>query len=88
MRWGEHLRAQPPKKQVQAMWRIEHMRAQPSKAHVQGLRRGGHLRAQPQKEQVQGLQAEGGLVLAIRTEERWLCAGATWCGGVTTVDYV
>jgi hypothetical protein len=29
----------------------------------------GHLRVQLQKEQVQGLPAEGGLVLASRTEE-------------------
>jgi len=46
------------------------------------------LRSQQQKDHVQGLPAEVGLVLVIRTEERWHCPGATWCGGVTTVDYL
>ena len=52
------------------------------------MRRVEHLRAQPPKKQLQGLpEEEGGLVLVSRTEERWHCAGATWCGGVTTGDY-
>jgi hypothetical protein len=35
----EHLRAQPRKKQVQAMRRVEHLRAQPKKKPVQAMRR-------------------------------------------------
>jgi hypothetical protein len=34
MRRIEHLQAQPPKKQVQAMRRGEHLRAQPQKKQV------------------------------------------------------
>jgi hypothetical protein len=34
---GEHLRAQPPKKQVQGLRRVEHLRAAPQKKQLQGL---------------------------------------------------
>jgi hypothetical protein len=51
------------------MRRIGHLRAQPQKMYLQKVWWVGHLRAELQKEQVQGLPAEGGLVLARRTEE-------------------
>jgi hypothetical protein len=51
-----HLRAQPPKKHVQAMRRGEHPRAQPPEKRLQAMRRVGHLRAQPPKKQVQGMR--------------------------------
>ena len=35
----EHLRAQPPKKHVQAIRRVEHLRAQPSKKQLQAMRK-------------------------------------------------
>jgi hypothetical protein len=41
MRRGEHLRAQPPKKHLQAMRRLEHLRAQPQKKLAQQARRMG-----------------------------------------------
>jgi hypothetical protein len=56
MRRGEHLRAQPHEKPLQAMRRVEHLRAQPPKERVQAMRRGEHLRAQPQKKQVQAMR--------------------------------
>jgi hypothetical protein len=39
MRRGEPVRAQPPKKNVQAIQRVEHLRAQPRKTQVQAVRR-------------------------------------------------
>jgi hypothetical protein len=62
---GEHLRAQPPKKQVQAVRRVEHLRTQvvlcgcvtqPHKKRVQAMRRGEHLQAQPPKKHVQAMR--------------------------------
>jgi hypothetical protein len=49
-------RAQPQKKQVQAMWWGEHLRAQLRKKQVQAMRRVKHLRAQPPKKRVQGMR--------------------------------
>ncbi len=50
------VRASPPKKQVQAMRRLEHLRAQPKKNRMQAMRRCEHLRAQPHKKQVQAMR--------------------------------
>jgi hypothetical protein len=72
MRRGEHLRAQPPKKHVQAMRRGEHLRVQPPRI-LQALQRARHPRAQPHKEELQGLPAEGGLVLSSRRERLFFC---------------
>jgi len=48
--------AQPPKKQLQAMWRVKHLRAQPPKKQVQAMRRVEHLRAKPSKNQAQAMR--------------------------------
>jgi hypothetical protein len=52
----EHLRAQPPKKHVQAIRQVKHLRAQPSKKQLQAMRRGEHLRAQPPKKSLQAMR--------------------------------
>jgi hypothetical protein len=56
MRRGEHLRAQPHKKPVQAMRRDEHLRAQPHKKPVQAMRRLENLRAQPHTKRLQAMR--------------------------------
>ncbi len=78
MRRDEHLRAQPPKKPVQAMRRGEHLRAQPPKKQVQAMRRGEHLRAQPPKKQVQAMW---------RSEDVRLFESCCWLPVLTQVRF-